>query len=45
MLDVFAGSTTLEEQANIFYKNAYMLLQIATDDPSFVNLRNTYKID
>ena len=43
MLDVFIGTTSVEEQADIFYQTAIEVLKIVTDEDSFWKLRNHYR--
>lgn len=43
LLDVFAGSTTLEEQASRFYHSANVILKIIAEEECFWSLRNDYK--
>lgn len=43
MLDVFVGTLTMEEQAQIFYETANNLIQIVTEEECFWKLRDDYK--
>ncbi len=43
MLDVFVGSSTVDEQAKVFYKNANDLIRLVTEEESFWKLRNDCK--
>lgn len=43
LLDIFSGTTSIEEQADIFYETANKLIKIVTDEDCFWSLRNDYK--
>lgn len=43
MLDVFVGTMSIEEQANVFYQTANQIIKIVTDEDCFWYLRNDYK--
>ena len=45
MLDIFSGTTSIEEQADIFYETANKLIKIVTDEDCFWVLRNDYKLN
>jgi hypothetical protein len=43
MLDVFIGSSTIDEQAGIFYEIGQELIKLVTDEDSFWKLRDEFK--
>ena len=43
MLDVFAGTSTVEEQADKFYETANELIKMVTDEECFWKLRDEYE--
>ncbi len=44
MLDVFVGTSTVEEQAKRFYETANELIKIVTDEDCFWKLRDNYRM-